>query len=187
MAKTIKELSGAPLPAPIVLATTVDPDEQPNIITLAWAGVACSGPLMLTIAIRPNRYSHSSLDVTPEVVINVPVHPLLEKVDYCGGVSGRDVNKFEESGLTAVDADLVKPPLIDECPINHECRVVKSLSLGTHDLFICEVVRTHVDEEALDASGRLNFSAMPMFVYGGLDYLATGEKLAHYGFTKKKD
>jgi flavin reductase (DIM6/NTAB) family NADH-FMN oxidoreductase RutF len=187
MAKVVKELSGAPFPAPVVLVTTISADGAYNIITLAWAGVVCSSPLMVGLAIRPSRHSHSLLTQNPELVVNLPRREQVSPTDYCGTTSGRDADKFTATGWTATPGDLVKAPLINECPINLESRVAKTISLGTHDLFICEVVRTHVDEHCLGEDGKVDFERLAPFVYIGMDYWALAEKIGHYGYSKKAD
>ncbi len=185
MSKITKEPAGAPFPTPVVLVTTAAKG-QTNIITLAWAGVVCSIPLMIGLAIRPSRHSHSLLLDTPELVINLPRADQVEAADICGTSSGRDTDKFARTGWTAVPGEEVAAPLIDECPINLECRVTQRLELGSHDLFICEVLHSHVDEEVLDDKGRVDFKRLGPFVYAGMDYWALAEKIGHYGYSKKK-
>ena len=185
LAKTTKDFAGALFPTPVALVTTVDAAGKANIITLAWVGIVCSSPLMLSLAIRPGRYSAVLLEDIPELVVNIPSRQFVSQTDYCGMVSGRDVDKFKDADLTALSAALVKPPLIEECPINLECKVANRLSLGTHDVFIVEVVKTHVDEEALDETGKIDFSRVAPFVYAGMDYWTLAEKIGHYGYTKR--
>lgn len=184
MAKVTKDIAGAPIPTPVVLLTTVDEAGKPNIITLAWVGVVCSEPLTISAAIRPPRYSHMLLKECGEAVVNVPSFDLLEQVDKCGMVSGRDEDKFKATGLTAVPAEIVKPPLIAECAINLETKLKSVTSLGTHDLFLLEVVRTHIDNALMDGN-RFNPGAARMFCYLGTSYLAQDGEVGYYGFTKK--
>lgn len=186
MAKIVKELTGAPFPTPVVLATTAAPGGGANIITLAWAGIVCSGPLMVGLSIRPSRYSHELLEKNPEVVVNLPRREQLEQTDICGMISGRDADKFADGGWTPIPSDIIGAPLIKECPINLECRVRQKLALGTHDLFICEVVRAHVDEEFLNEAGKVDFGRLAPFVYAGMDYWSLAEKIGHYGYSKKR-
>ena len=143
-------------PTPVVLVTTVDPKGNPNIITVICAGIACGKPPLIAIGIHPFTYSYSLLKLVGEFVVNIPPERLLDAVKYCGRVSGRDEDKFAGAKLTPVPASEVKPPLIKECPVNLECKVKHFLSLGIHDLFIGEVVATHVDEEVIDDKGQLN-------------------------------
>ena len=184
MAKIITDLAGALFPTPVALITTVDNSGRANIITLAWVGIVCSNPLMVSTAIRPSRHSHGLLKATPELVVNVPTRDLVAKTDYCGCVSGRTTDKFAATGLTALPSQQIKPPMIQDCPINLECRVVKTLSLGTHDVFISEVILIHVDEELLDHKGKVDFARLAPFSYVGMDYWALTEKIGHYGYTK---
>lgn len=185
MAKITKDISGALFPTPVALVTTVDAAGKANIITLAWVGVVCSNPFTISVAIRPSRYSHALLGAVPELVVNVPSREIVEQTDYCGTVSGRAVDKFAATGLTALPANKVKPPLIKECPVNMECRVVDRLGLGTHDVFMSEVVEVHLDEGVLDEAGKIDFSLVAPFVYAGMDYWTLAEKIGHYAFTKK--
>lgn len=143
-------------PTPVVLVTTVDPKGNPNIITVICAGIVCAKPPLIAIGIHPFTYSYSLLKLAGEFVINIPPERLLDAVKYCGRVSGRDEDKFAGAKLTPVPASEVKPPLIKECHVNLECKVKHFLSLGIHDLFIGEVVATHVDEEVIDNKGQLN-------------------------------
>ena len=183
--KITKEPIGAPFPTPVVLVTTAAKG-QANIITLAWAGVVCSSPLMIGLAIRPSRHSHALLLDNPELVVNLPRAGQVEAADVCGTLSGRNTDKFAKTGWTAVPGDEVTVPLINECPINLECRVEQRLSLGTHDLFICQVLRTHVDEDMVDDTGRIDFGRLAPFVYAGMDYWTLADKIGHYGYSKKK-
>lgn len=185
MSKTIRELTGAPIPTPVVLVTTASKEGKPNIITLAWAGIVCSVPLMVGLAVRPSRHSHALLEENPELVINLPRADQVEKTDLCGTLSGRETDKFAATGWAAVAADEVSAPLIDECPINLEARVSQKISLGTHDLFICEVLRTHVEEGFVDERGKVDFGRLAPFVYAGMDYWTLAEKIGHYGYSKK--
>jgi flavin reductase (DIM6/NTAB) family NADH-FMN oxidoreductase RutF len=174
------------LPVPAVLVSVADGPDKANIVTLAWAGVVCSAPPMVSISVRPSRYSYELLRRSNEFVLNVPRAEHVEQVDHCGSVSGRDVDKFAACGFHALAADKVAAPLIEECPINLECMIRHRLSLGAHDLFIAEVVAVHYDEEVLDARGRLDASRFAPFAYVNGDYLTLGEKIGAYGFSKKR-
>jgi flavin reductase (DIM6/NTAB) family NADH-FMN oxidoreductase RutF len=185
MAKVSKKLGGAPFPTPVVLATTTAAGKN-NIITLAWAGVVCSAPLMIGLAIRPSRQTHAFLLESHEVVVNLPREDQVEPTDTCGMVSGRDADKFALTGWTAVPGKTVAAPLIKECPISLECRVAQRLPLGSHDLFICEVLESHVEEDLLDEKGRIDFGRLAPFVYAGMDYWSLASKLGHYGYSKKE-
>lgn len=185
MGKIEKSIAGAPFPTPVALVTTADVSGKDNIITLAWVGIVCSEPFMLSASIRPQRHSHSLLTVNPELVFNIPTRDIIRESDYCGTVSGREVDKFSLSGLTKQPSKLVSPPLIVECPVNLEARVKERLPLGTHDLFICEVVAGHVDEGLINESGKVDFSLIEPFIYLATDYWALDKKIGYYAFTKK--
>lgn len=174
-------------PVPVVLVTSVDQEGKPNIITIAWAGTVCSQPPMVGIAIRPDRYSHELISRSRELVVNMPRAEQLNQVDYCGMVSGREVDKFQATGFTPVVASQVKTPLIKECPVNLECVVRHILPLGAHDLFVAEIVAGHADEEVLDEKGRVNpILAKPLAYNGHQKYWTIGEEVGTYGMSKKK-
>ena len=135
-----KEITPATIifPLPVVLASTVDEKGKPNLITLAWVGVACSDPPHVTFSVRPGRYSHGLLFNKREVVINIPTAARMREVDHIGIVSGRDEDKFSACKLTAVPAAEVSPPLVEECPVNLECKIRHILFLGSHHMFVAE-------------------------------------------------
>jgi len=172
-------------PCPVVLVTCVDSSEKPNIITLVWAGTVCSDPPTLGLGIRPHRYSYKLIEDSREFVVNIPNKDLLEKVDFCGMVSGKDVDKFSETGLTGVPAEKVKPPLIRECPANMECVLRKKIPLGTHHLFLGEIVSVHLDEDILDDKGEIDFTKVTPFTYNDGEYWSLHKKIGTYGFSKK--
>lgn len=131
------------IPLPVTLVTCLGDTGVPNIITITYVTGVNEEPAMFGIAIRPEKQSNKLIRESGEFVINVPTREILSKIDYCGTFSGRDLNKFESAKLTAVKSDVVKPPLIKECPINIECRVKEVIKLPSHDLFIGEVVALH--------------------------------------------
>ncbi|NPV89347.1 MAG: flavin reductase family protein [Firmicutes bacterium] len=185
--KIEKPGSTALQPVPVVLVTSVDDQNRPNIITIAWAGTVCSEPPMVGIGIRPSRYSHGLIKKNRQFVINLPTQSLLRVTDYCGVVSGRDVDKFAATGLTPRPASKVAPPLIEECPVNLECEVRQVLELGSHDLFLAEVLAVHIDESALDPRGRIDNERFNPVAYNGqIDYLGVGAPTGSYGFSAKK-
>lgn len=186
MAKIKKSIVGAPFPTPVALVTTIDDSGNSNIITLAWVGIVCSNPFMVGVSIRPSRHSHKLLLEVPEMVINVPTEKILRQTDFCGTVSGRALDKFSATNLTAARASIVKPPLIAECPINLEGTVNKKLALGTHDLFISEIVASHVDEKLLNEEGKVDLGRIKPFIYLATDYWSLDEKVGYYAFTKKE-
>jgi len=185
MAKKIKEPFTALFPVPVVLVTSVDEAGKPNIITLAWVGMVCSEPPQVGISIRPKRYSHGLISKTKEFVVNIPTEEMAAQVDYCGTVSGRQVDKFQGANLTPEPASKVRPPLIKECPVNIECRVKETLSLGAHDLFIGEILAVHLEEAILNERGRIDVSKVRPFTYNQEEYWSLKEKIGFYGYTKK--
>lgn len=184
--KVKKSPWAALFPCPVVLVTSVDSKGKPNIITLAWAGIVCSNPPTLSLGIRPQRYSYGSIEDSGEFVVNIPTKEILKEVDLCGMVSGKDLDKFSETGLTPEPAEQVKPPLIRECPVNIECVVVEKIPLGVHHLFLGKVVRVHVDQEILDAKGRIDFTKVSPIVYNPEEYWSLHERIGTYGFSKQR-
>ena len=175
----------APLPAALV--TCQDSGGRPNIITIAWAGVVCSDPPMVSISIRPSRYSHGIIRDSGEFVVNIPPAEIVRKVDTCGILSGKNVDKFSEAGLTTVPADKVAAPLIEECAVCLECRLTEIVPLGIHDMFLGEIVATHVAEEAVDEEGNILMERINPLGYSPLDrtYRAIGDALGGYGYSRK--
>jgi len=185
--KVTKSPWTALFPCPVALVTCVDSEGKPNVITLAWVGTVCSDPPTLGLGIRPKRYSYKLIEDCGEFVVNVPNKDILRDVDFCGMVSGREVDKFSETGLTPQPAEKVKPPLIQECPINMECVVKKKLPLGTHHLFLGEIVHVHVDEDILNENGEIDFSRVAPFVYNDGEYWSLHKKIGIYGFSKNEN
>jgi len=164
-------------PCPVVLVTCVDDEGRPNIITLAWVGVACSDPPTISFGIRSNRYSYRLIERSGEFVVNMPTLSILKETDYCGRVSGRDHDKFEETKLTPEPASKVKAPLIKECPVNLECVLQQIVELGSHSLFLGRVVALHVEQSLLDANGHIDYSKAQPFVYNQGEYWDLGKKM----------
>ncbi len=173
------------LPTPVVLLSVAGEGKKPNMITLAWVGVVCSDPPMISAAIRPSRHSHKLVDAAREFVVNIPRAAQVAQVDAAGVISGRDHDKFKELGFTAAPASKVGAPLIAECPVNIECVVRHQLLLGVHDLYIAEVVAVQYDEEVTDSRGRLKVAALDAFAYAEGEYWSLGERLGSYGQSAK--
>jgi flavin reductase (DIM6/NTAB) family NADH-FMN oxidoreductase RutF len=175
-------------PLPAMLITCVDASGKPNIITLAWVGIVNSEPPMVSISIRPGRHSHGLIKASQEFVVNIPSEKMIGKVDLCGVVSGRDVDKFSETELTPMPAQEVSPPLIEECYVNLECKVKRIIPLGSHDLFLGEIVAIHIDDSVLKEKGRIDITkALPVaYCAGAHEYWGMGKKLGWYGYTKGK-
>ena len=151
-------------PLPVVMVSLADRDGRPNIITLAWVGTVCTNPPMVSISVRPERYSYPILKETGEFVINLTTKELAFATDYCGVKSGRDVDKFKEMGLTPIPASEVKAPMIKESPVNIECKVRQILPLGSHDMFLADVVAVHADEKYMDEKHKFHLVATYGFV-----------------------
>ncbi|UCD26818.1 MAG: flavin reductase family protein [Candidatus Bathyarchaeota archaeon] len=183
--KVEKKPWAALFPCPVVLVTCVDSEGKPNIITLAWAGTVCSDPPMLGLGIRPHRYSYELIEGAGEFVVNIPTVDILKETDYCGMVSGKEVDKFSITGLTPEPAEKVKPPLIRECPVNFECILKKKIPLGVHHLFLGEIISVHLDQNVLDEKEKLDFNKISPFVYNQGEYWSLNKKIGTYGFTKK--
>ncbi len=173
-------------PLPVVMVSVADENGKPNILTIAWAGTVCSDPAMVSISVRPERYSYNIIKKTGEFVINLTTKDLAFATDYCGVKSGRDVDKFKEMKLTAVPAEHVKAPLIGESPVNIECRVKEVIPLGSHDMFIAEVLAVHADTAYKDEKGKFCLEKAEPIVYSHGAYLTTGEQLGTFGFSVKK-
>ena len=173
-------------PTPVVLVTCVDEAGKPNIITLAWTGVVNSDPPMVGISIRPSRYSHACVMRTKEFVVNLPSERIVREVDACGVLSGKETDKFSRMGWKAVPAEKVKPPLIDECSVQMECQVKQVIALGSHDLFLGEIVAVHVKEDCQKEQDEIDIAKFRPMVYcsGAHEYWNLGKLIGSHGFTK---
>lgn len=175
-------------PSPIVLVTCLDSGGKPNIITLTRVGTVCYDPPIVGLGIGAKNYSYRLIEETGEFVVNIPTVRILKETDYCGLISGRDVDKFTETHLTPEPASKVKPPLIKECPLNLECVLKQKIKLGTNDLFLGEVILTHIEEEILDDKGRIDLNRAAPFVFNLMGiYYKIGREIAQRGFSKTKD
>lgn len=173
-------------PVPAVLVSCGDKPENYNMLTVAWTGTICSEPAMAYVSIRPERHSYEIIKRTGEFVINLTTEALAEATDWCGVRSGRNFDKFKECGLTAEKSAIVAAPSIVESPISIECRVKQIIPLGSHDMFIGEVVNVAVDEQYLDTeTGKLDVEKMRLLAYAHGAYFALGEKVGTFGWTVK--
>lgn len=173
-------------PIPAVMVSCKDSDEKPNIITVAWAGTVCSSPAMVSVSIRKERYSYDLIKNSGEFVINLVTKNLVRQADYCGVKSGREVDKFREMKLTPIKGQKVATPLIGESPVNIECVVKDILPLGTHDMFLAEVVSVGVDKKLMDKTGRFHLNQAGLIVYSHGEYYGLGELLGKFGYSVKK-
>lgn len=173
-------------PLPVVMVSMADKNGKYNIITIGWAGTVCTNPPMVSISVRPERYSYPILCETGEFVINLTTRELAFATDYCGVKSGRNTDKFSDLGLTALPADQVGAPLIAESPVNIECRVNRIMPLGSHDMFLAEVVAVHADEKYMDEKRKFHLEEAEPIVYSHGAYLVCGERLGTFGYSVKK-
>ena len=173
----------APVPAVLVSCGTM---EKPTALTIAWTGIICSDPAKTYISVRPERNSYNIIKESGEFVVNLPTESLVRAIDWCGVKSGRDVDKFAAMHLTAVPAAKVGTVLVEESPVNLECKVTQVIPLGSHDLFLAECVAVDVDERLLDESGKLCLNKAKLIVYSHGDYLALGRKLGSFGYSVRK-
>ncbi len=174
-------------PLPAVMVSCGREGEKPNIITVAWAGTICSDPAMVSISVRPNRYSYDIIRETGEFVINLTTKKLVKATDYCGVRSGRDVDKFAEMQLTPGRAERLKyAPTIEESPVNIECRVTEVKELGTHHMFLAEVLGVTVDEAYMNENGRFELNSTGLVAYSHGTYFALGEELGTFGYSVRK-
>lgn len=176
-------------PVPAVLITCRDENGKANAMTAAWAGTICSDPVMVSVSIRKNRYSHDIIEKSGEFVMCLTNRAMVRATDYCGIYSGAKVDKFDLPGqlhITEEEAKLVKAPCIKESPVCLECKVKQILKLGSHDMFIAEVVSTDIDESLLDENGRLDLHKADLVAYSHGEYFTLGKKLGKFGFTSLK-
>lgn len=159
---------------------------KPNIITAAWAGTVCTNPPMLSISLRPTRYSYHIIETSGEFVVNLTTKKLARATDYCGVRSGREHDKFKEMNLTPLPSRHIKAPGIAESPVNIECKVNRILPLGSHSLFLADVVGVTVDEAYLQKDGKFDLHAAGLLAYSHGEYFLLGEKLGTFGFSVAK-
>lgn len=172
-----------PIPAVMVSCGTM---EKSNIITVAWTGIINTKPAMVYISVRPERYSHDIIKKSREFIINLTTERLAFATDWCGVKSGRDVDKFEKMYLTKERADFVKCPMIEESPVSIECKVKEIKSLGSHDMFLTEVLAIHADEKYFDKKGAFDISKCDLIAYANGGYYALGKKVGKFGFSVQK-
>ena len=173
-------------PEPPVLVSCGGLD-KPNLITIGWTGTICTQPSMVSISVRPERYSHQLLCESGQFAINLPTEKLVRAIDWCGVKSGRDVDKFAACGLHASPGSVLTDcPVLEESPVNLECRITQRIPLGSHDLFLAEVVACDVDESLLDEKGKLCLDKANLIVYSHGEYLALGKKLGTFGYSVRK-
>ncbi|MBO4799977.1 MAG: flavin reductase family protein [Lachnospiraceae bacterium] len=173
-------------PVPAVMVSCKSGNEKANIVTVAWAGTVCSDPAMVSISVRPDRYSHHIILESREFVINLVTEKLTRACDWCGVRSGRDYDKFKEMNLHEYYSDLMETPAIEESPVNIWCRVTKIEELGSHDMFIAKVAGVTVDDAYMDAKGRFALEKTGLITYSHGEYYGLGKKLGKFGYSVKK-
>ena len=174
-------------PLPAVMVSTADKAGNSNILTIAWTGTVCTNPPMAYISVRPERYSYHMIRESGEFVINLTTKKLTRAADYCGVRSGKDVDKWKECHLTTGTATTLKyAPVIEESPVQIECRVKSIQELGSHHMFLAEVTAVQVDESYMDAKGKFCVYRTGLIAYSHGEYLDLGKKLGTFGYSVRK-
>lgn len=186
MAKQIWKPGTVLYPVPAVMVSCGMFGKQQNIFTAAWTGTVNSDPPMTYVSIRPQRYSYKIIKETGEFVINLVTQKLAFACDFCGVRSGQDLDKFKEMKLTASKCSKIESPMIYESPVNIECKVKQTIPLGTHEMFLAEVVCVNVSDEYIDKSGKFHFNQSNPICYSHGNYYTLGKNLGKFGFSVKK-
>lgn len=173
----------APVPPVLVTCGTL---EQPNILTVAWTGICCTHPPMTYISVRPSRFSYAIIRESGEFAINLPTTALVRAVDFCGVRSGRDTDKIAACGLHLLPAEHGTAPILAEAPVSLSCRVTQVIPLGSHDMFLAEIVGTAADKRYLDSKGKLNLQQSGLLAYAHGEYFALGRKCGAFGYSVQK-
>jgi flavin reductase (DIM6/NTAB) family NADH-FMN oxidoreductase RutF len=184
--KKVLEEYRAVFPTPAALITSVDEKGKPNVATAGETFMMSLRPLVVAVGFRPATYTNSLIRMTREFVVNLPTTKILKAVDFCGTVSGREVDKFRATGLTPMPAKHVKPPLIKECPVNIECRVRGIVNFGSHDIFAGDSLAIHVDEEILGEDGLPDISKAPTIAFANGRYYSVDTLLEPIRFSVGK-
>lgn len=198
MAKSAFKPGNMLYPLPAVMVSCQYPDKndpacckpelqgKPNIITVAWAGTVCTNPPMLSISVRPERYSYHIIEKSGEFVVNLTTEALVRAADYCGVRSGRDVDKFKEMKLTPLASREVAAPGIAESPVNIECRVHTIQKLGSHSMILADIVAVTIDDSYMDTNGKFHLNDSGLVTYSHGEYFLLGKKLGTFGYSVKK-
>lgn len=174
-------------PVPVVLVTSSNKEGKNNVFTVGWVGTACTRPPMITISIRPERLSYEYIKETKEFVVNLPPKSLVKEVDFCGVRSGKNIDKIKHLKLTLEDSEKVKVPGIKECPVALECKLKEIIPLGSHDLFLAEVLSVRVDEDLIDEKGKIHFQNGDLMCYSHGEYFPIPQKpIGKFGFSVQK-
>ena len=174
-------------PLPAVLVSCGESEQEYNLFTVAWTGTVCTNPPMCYISVRPERHSYDIIKRTGEFVINLTTASLARATDWCGVRSGRDYDKFSEMGLMAEPAAVVSAPVVGESPVSIECRVRQVIELGSHDMFLADVVNVLVDEQYINPeTGKLELDRAEIITYSHGEYFRLGEMIGHFGWSVRK-
>ena len=185
MAKVVWKGGTLLSPVPPVMVSCGDMDNS-NIITIAWTGILNSNPPKTYISVRPQRHSFEIIKNTREFVINLTPAALVKEADYCGVYTGAKVDKFQKCGFTKGAASTVGCPIIEECPMNLECKVTDIVELGSHHMFIADITAINVDESLLDEKGKLRLDKAKLAAFAHGQYFELGKKIGDFGFSVKK-
>lgn len=173
----------APVPPALVTCGTM---EKANVLTVAWTGILNTKPPKTYISIRPERWSYPMIKESGEFVINLTTTELVKAADFCGVRSGKDIDKFAVMGLKTLKATEVNCPMLEQSPVSIECKVTNCVSLGSHDMFMADIVAVNIDEALLDENGKLHLDKAQLAAYSHGEYFALGKKLGYFGFSVKK-
>ena len=187
MGKQIWKPGNMVYPLPAVMVSTADREGYDNIITVAWTGTVCTNPVMLYISVRPERYSYHMLRESGEFVVNLTTEKLAKATDWCGVRSGRDFDKWKEMHLTRGKAEkLTYAPIIQESPVNIECKVTEVQELGSHHMFLAKVGAVQVDESYMNETGKFELNDTQLLAYSHGEYYTLGKKLGTFGYSVRK-
>lgn len=177
-------------PVPVVLITSRSLEGKDNVFTVGWTGTVCTKPPMLSISIRPERLSYEYIKDTMEFIVNIPSAKMVKAVDFCGVKPGKKIDKIKEMGFTMKEGTNVNVAYIDECPITIECKVIQIIKLGTHDMFIAEVLASHINDSLIDEKGKIHFEKGDLISYCHGEYFKLPQNsIGSFGFSvaKKKN
>ncbi len=173
----------APVPPVLVTCGTM---ENNNVLTVAWTGVLNTRPPMTYVSIRPERYSYDIIKKTGQFAINLTTSAMCKQVDFCGVRSGKDIDKFKACNFNLLSANKIDTPIIEECPVALECVVKEAIDLGSHTMFMSEIVGVDIDQKYIDSKGKLNLQQSGLMAYSHGEYFALGRKLGDFGFSVRK-
>ena len=187
MAKQVWKPGNMVYPLPAAMVSVGNENGETNILIIAWTGTICTNPAMLYISVRPERYSYDIIKESGEFVVNLTTEALAKATDFCGVRSGRDVDKWKQTGLTRGKANALQyAPIINECPVNIECKVTEIKELGSHHMFMAEVVSVQVDDEYLDEKGKFCLNHTGLMAYSHGEYVSLGKTIGTFGYSVRK-